>query len=59
MLTVCSQNKRLFRYVLADSWFCSNDNMMFICHDFSWIFTETELSYYLIVVYKLSLYSIL
>lgn len=33
MLKTCCHNQLLFRYVLADSWFCSNDNMMFIRHD--------------------------
>ncbi|WP_211824906.1 IS701 family transposase [Kistimonas asteriae] len=33
MVKVCCQNNLLFRYVLADSWFCSNENMMFIRHD--------------------------
>jgi hypothetical protein len=32
MVKVCCQNNLLFRYVLADSWFCSNENMMFIRH---------------------------
>lgn len=32
MLKVCCQNNLLFRYVLADSWFSSNENMMFIHH---------------------------
>ncbi|USE34312.1 transposase [Endozoicomonas sp. SCSIO W0465] len=33
MLMICCHNQLMFRYVLADSWFCSNDNMMFIRHD--------------------------
>ena len=33
MLKVCCQNQLLFRYVLTDSWFCSNENMMFVRHD--------------------------
>ena len=32
MLKVCCQNCLLFRYVLTDSWFCSNENMLFIRH---------------------------
>ncbi len=32
MLTVCCNNQLKFRYVLADSWFCSNENMMYIRH---------------------------
>lgn len=33
MLKVCCNNQLKFRYVLADSWFCSNDNMMYIRHE--------------------------
>lgn len=33
MLQICCNNQLLFRYVLADSWFCSTENMMFIRHD--------------------------
>ena len=33
MLNVCCNNQLKFRYVLADSWFCSNDNMMYIRHE--------------------------
>ena len=33
MLKVCCNNQLQFRYVLADSWFCSNENMMYIRHD--------------------------
>ena len=32
MLKICCQNQLLFRYVLTDNWFCSNENMMFIRH---------------------------
>ena len=32
ILLICCQNQLLFRYVLADSWFCSTENMMFIRH---------------------------
>lgn len=32
MLKICCHNQLKFRYVLADSWFCSNENMMFIRH---------------------------
>ena len=34
MLQVCCNNQLRFRYVLADSWFCSNENMMYIRHEF-------------------------
>jgi hypothetical protein len=30
MLRVCQQNQLRYRYVLADSWFSSDDNMAFI-----------------------------
>ena len=33
MLKVCCNNQLKFRYVLADSWFCSNENMMYIRHE--------------------------
>ena len=33
LLHVSCQNKLSFQYVLADSWFCSKDNMNFIRHD--------------------------
>ena len=32
ILLICCQNQLLYRYVLADSWFCSTENMMFIRH---------------------------
>ena len=30
MLRVCQQNRLLYRYVLADSWFVAKDNLTFI-----------------------------
>lgn len=33
MLKVCCDNCLKFRYVLADSWFCANENMMYIRHE--------------------------
>ena len=30
LLHICCANQMIFRYVLADSWFCSNDNMNYI-----------------------------
>ena len=30
MLSVCSNNNLLFKYVLADSWFASKENLNFI-----------------------------
>ena len=33
MLKVSCNNQLKFRYVLADSWFCSNENMMYIRHE--------------------------
>ena len=33
LLMTCCHNQLLFRYVLADSWFCSKENMMYIRHD--------------------------
>ena len=33
MLKVCCNNQLKFRYVLADNWFSSNKNMMYIRHD--------------------------
>ena len=33
ILKTCCKNKFKFRYALADNWFCSNENMMFIRHD--------------------------
>ena len=32
ILKTCCNNQLKFRYVLADSWFCSNENMMYIRH---------------------------
>ncbi|BAU63789.1 transposase IS4 family protein [Stanieria sp. NIES-3757] len=32
-LKICSQNQLKYRYVLADSWFSSKENMAFICQD--------------------------
>ncbi len=34
ILKVYCNNQLKFRYVLADSWFCSNENMMYIRHEF-------------------------
>jgi hypothetical protein len=33
LLKACCLNQLLFRYVLADSWFCSSENMMFTYHE--------------------------
>lgn len=32
-LKICQQNQLKYKYVLADSWFSSKENMTFICHD--------------------------
>ena len=32
-LKICQQNQLKYKYVLADSWFASKENMTFICHD--------------------------
>ena len=33
LLKVCCDNQLKFRFVLADNWFCSNENMMYVRHD--------------------------
>ena len=33
MLRVCQQNRLLYRYVLADSWFSAKENLTFIRQD--------------------------
>lgn len=33
MLRICCNNQLRFKYVLADNWFSSNENMMYIRHD--------------------------
>ncbi len=44
LIGVCCRNNLLFRYVPADSWFCSDDNMTFICHNCSRDFIMTAKS---------------